>query len=113
METYSWKSEHGFETVIAEPVLPEPPRDSVAVRWHVIALLSGEMYPAYDLAQAKELGHLLAEKWQQYAREYTVERDPSEMIRDGYIVSGLFAGLPVEYRDGVAGVYLFGEWTKA
>lgn len=112
-ETYTWKSKHGFDVVIAEPVTPEPDSDSVAVRWQVITLLTGEIYPAYDLGQATTLGHLLAQHYTEYAREHTVQYDPSVWIRNGVITQGRFAGLPVEYRDGVAGVCLWEQWHDA
>jgi hypothetical protein len=111
MESYTWRSDYGWETVIANMITPEPDYDSIAVRWEVILLHTGEIFPAYSEQQAKTLGHLFAEKYQELALEYTVERDPSEWIRGGHFVRGMFAGLPVEYREGVPGVYLFERWT--
>lgn len=108
-----WKSNFGWDTVIAQTVKPEPSLDSVAVRWEVVVLHTGEIYPAYDERQAKTLGELFAKQFEDFALEYTVERDPSEWMRNGYFVRGAFAGLPVEYRDGVPGVYLFEKWFPA
>lgn len=65
--------------------------------------------PTYhqDRWQAELHAELLANYHKDYALEHTCAEDPAILHRNGIVTSGHFAGLPVDFVDGVAGVWLF------
>ncbi len=69
--------------------------------------------PTYhqDRWEAELHAELLATQYREYAVEHTCAESPEIKHRKGFVRGGHFAGLPVSFENGVAGVWLFERFT--
>lgn len=100
-ETYDYVNKHGWE--IATLI-------NTGKNWEVVNIGVGTISEFSHYFDADMFARALLEYWAEYSPIHTVE-DAPDTVRNGFVTAGRFAGLPVTYRDGVAGVWLFERFT--
>ena len=116
MEIQSYTNKWGWTTVTIEQ------HDSAELAIDGATWFSGTVFIVWDLAtgaptyhqdrwQAELHAELLASYQKDYALTHTCAENPAVLHRNGFVTQGHFAGLPVAFEGGVAGVWLFEQFT--
>jgi hypothetical protein len=110
MELQSYRNNWGWLTVTLEEC-DNAELIANGVDFTVWDLATGSPSYHQNRWQAELHAQLLAEYYAGYAIEHTCQENPAILHRNGFVTQGHFAGLPVAFMDGVAGVWLFERFT--
>ncbi len=110
VELQAYRNRWGFETVTIEEE-EDAQLNANGITLTVWDLVAGSPTYHQDRWQAELHAQLLATYYADYARDYQVEENPAIKHRKGIVRGGAFSGLPVAFKDGVAGVNFWGRFT--